>query len=210
MSAPAPTSDPTPKGPAARVDGLTIGAYVAFVLVSGILVFGFASALGPAVEGQGAGACRAMSPEVRGGSFPEMTVETLDGEPVELASLRGKFVVLNFWATWCEPCTREWPELDKLARRLGDRDDVVVVAVSLDEEGEKVRPYLASMGLEDSPVTIWRDPEGEANRLFGGEKLPDTYFVNEAGEYIDAFINVRSWGSTIAVQCVESRVGRGD
>ena len=82
------------------------------------------------------------------------------------------------------------------------RDDVVVVAVSLDEEGEKVRPYLASMGFEDSPVTIWRDPEAEANRLFGGEKLPDTYFVNEAGEYIDAFINVRSWGSTIAVQCV--------
>ena len=191
------------------MDELTIGAYVAFVLVSGLLVFGFASALGPAVEGRGAGACRAMSPEARGG-LPRDD----GGDPRRgaggAASLRGKFVVLNFWATWCEPCTREWPELDKLARRLGDRDDVVVVAVSLDEEGEKVRPYLASMGLEDSPVTIWRDPEAEANRLFGGEKLPDTYFVNEAGEYIDAFINVRSWGSTIAVQCVESRVGRGD
>jgi len=85
---------------------------------------------------------------------------------------------------------------------------VVVVAVSLDEEGDKVEPYLASMSLAETPVRVWRDPTGETNGLFGGEKLPDTYFVNERGEFIDAFINVRSWGSSAGVQCVDSRVGR--
>ena len=117
-------------------------------------------------------------------------------------------MVLNFWATWCEPCTREWPELDKLSRRLQGREDVAVVAVSLDEEADTVEPYLASMSLEQTPVQVWRDPTGEANRLFGGEKLPDTYFVNERGELVDAFVNVRMWGSSAGVQCVESRVGR--
>ena len=193
-----------------RSDGLSVIAYVVFVLLSGVLVFGFASALGPAVDQQGAGACRAMNSEVREGSSPEFSALDRRGEPVELTDLRGRFVVLNFWATWCEPCTREWPELDKLSRRLQGRADVVVVAVSLDEEADKVEPYLASMSLEQTPVEVWRDPTGEANRLFGGEKLPDTYFVNELGELVDAFINVRMWGSSAAVQCVESRVGRAD
>ena len=84
----------------------------------------------------------------------------------------------------------------------------LVVAVSLDSEAEVIAPYLASMGLESSPVVVWRDPEGEANKIFGGEKLPDTYFINQDGEYTDAFINVRVWGSTVAVQCVESRAGQ--
>ena len=82
------------------------------------------------------------------------------------------------------------------------------MAVSLDEEADTVEPYLASMSLEQTPVQVWRDPTGEANRLFGGEKLPDTYFVNERGELVDAFVNVRMWGSSAGVQCVESRVGR--
>ena len=204
----APTPTPTPTPARRRPDGLAIGSYLTFVIISGLMVFGFASALGPAVEGQDEGPCRALAPEPRDGSMREMNVLDMNGEPVSLDSLRGKFVVLNFWATWCEPCTQEWPELDKLARRLEERDDVVVVAVSLDSEAEVIAPYLASMGLESSPVVVWRDPEGEANKIFGGEKLPDTYFINQAGGYTDAFINVRVWGSTVAVQCVESRAGQ--
>ena len=207
-----PATPPTPpEGRAARrlrSDGLFVSAYIVFVALSGVLVFGFASALGPAVDQQGAGACRAMQSEPRGGSFPEFSALDRAGEAVHLEDLRGRFVVLNFWATWCEPCTREWPEIDKLSRRLQGREDVVVVAVSLDEEGDKVEPYLASMSLAETPVRVWRDPTGETNGLFGGEKLPDTYFVNERGEFIDAFINVRSWGSSAGVQCVDSRVGR--
>ncbi len=201
-----PSKRRAPRG--VRSDGLSVVAYVVFVLLSGVLVFGFASALGPAVDQQGAGACRAMQTEVRAGSFPEFSALDRGGESVELAQLRGTFVVLNFWATWCEPCTREWPELDKLSRRLQGREDVVVVAVSLDEEADAVDPYLASMSLGQTPVRVWRDPTGEANRLFGGEKLHDTYFVNERGELVDAFVNVRMWGSSAGVQCVESRVGR--
>ena len=192
--------------PAGRSDGpdaLGILAYVAFVMVGGLLVFAFAWALGPAVENQGQALCRELTPEVRSGEFPELVAKDLEGNDVSLEDLRGKFVVLNFWATWCEPCTREWPELDKLAQRLGNREDVVVLAVSLDQEPEAIAPYLERMSLTDTKVTVWNDPTGKANGAFGGQKIPDTFFVRADGEFTQAFINVRKWGSPAAYRCVD-------
>ena len=201
MSARAPAGPPAGRGEGP--DALGILAYVAFVMVGGLLVFAFAWALGPAVQNQGEALCRELSPESRGGDFPELVGKDMEGNDVSLEQLRGKFVVLNFWATWCEPCTREWPELDKLAQRPGDRDDVVVLAVSLDQEPEAIAPYMERMSLTDTKVTIWNDPTGKANAAFGGEKIPDTFFVDREGELVQAFINVRQWGSPNAFRCVD-------
>ena len=182
-------------------------AYVAFVLVGGLLVFGFARAIAPAVEKESEGICRPLDPVVQSRPrMPELVAEDLEGNTVELADLRGKLVVLNFWATWCEPCTREWPELDKLAQRLGDRDDVVVVAVSIDKNRDDIAPYLERMSLGDTPVLVWWDPTSAANSTFGGEKIPDTYFIDAEGRFTQAFINVRQWGSPAALRCVTGSI----
>lgn len=194
---------PTPPG-ADGPDGLAIVSYVLFVLVGGLLVFGFARAIQPALSKEGEGICRALEPQAPAKPLiPELVAEDLEGNPVDLEDLRGKLVVLNFWATWCEPCTREWPELDKLAQRFADRDDVVVVAVSIDKDKDAITPYLERMSLGDTPVQIWWDPTGETNEQFGGEKIPDTYFVDAEGQFTQAFINVRKWGSPAAYRCVE-------
>ncbi len=183
-------------------------SYVVFILVGGLLVFAFAWMLQPAVDWQNQAACRPLTPEARSGQAPDIEFETMDGQKGKLSDFRGKFVVLNFWATWCEPCVREWPELEKLAQRFKEEGDVGVRAVSLDQEADAIGPFLDRMHLSDTLVTVVRDPTGEVNQLFGSEKIPDTFFVDEAGELRAAFINVRDWGRPSAFHCVGSMAGR--
>jgi thiol-disulfide isomerase/thioredoxin len=190
------------------LDAIAIVAMFAFVLVGGLLVFGFAQALVPAAEAQLGAACRPLTPTPKSGELPELELEDLAGNPVSLADFRGKFLVVNFWATWCGPCTREWPDLDTLADRLGERDDIAVIAISVDQDVKEVVPYLERMGLTDTRVTILRAKPADAHTLFGSEKIPDTYFVNREGEFEALFVNVREWGRSNAVRCVESSAER--
>lgn len=205
----APVQIPAPQQAALRkmrggLDGLALGAMVTFVLVGGLLVFGFAQALVPAAESQLGAACRPLAPEAREGAVPELELEDLEGNPVSFADYAGKFVVVNFWATWCEPCTREWPDLDTLAARVSARDDVAVLAISIDEKAEDIGPYLQRMGLENTAVTVLRAKDSSAHQRFGSEKIPDTYFVDRQGQLDSVFVNVREWGQAKAVRCVES------
>lgn len=183
-------------------------AYVVFIAIGSLWMFWFAASLGPAAKAQAEAACRALEPELREGPAPEFTLQDRAGQPVSLADLRGKFVVLNFWATWCEPCIREWPQLDRLAERLEHRDDVVIVAVSVDQDQTLVAPFLARMGLEQTGVRVLWDPTGKLHTAYGSEKLPDTYFVDAAGQLVHAYVNVRDWGRPAAHNCVESMLAR--
>jgi thiol-disulfide isomerase/thioredoxin len=203
-----PAAPNTKAPPSERGDAVGVTALVLFVLVGGFMVFAFAWALGPAVEKQGQAACVPLQPEPRNETAPEFVGQDLAGNPVSLADLHGKFVIVNFWATYCEPCTKEWPQLDRLAHRFAERDDVVVVAVSIDTDKALIEPYLQQMGLSETNTVIWWDSSGEgnANVPFGSEKIPDTFFVDESGELISAFINVREWGKPGAFRCVESMV----
>jgi thiol-disulfide isomerase/thioredoxin len=187
-----------------RVDGLAAIAYASYLVVAGIFVFGFAWGLGHGVEVQKASACRALLPEAREGPAPEFTVQDLAGNPVSLSDFRGKLVLVNFWATWCEPCITEWPQLEQLAERLADRDDVVILAISEDEERGEIEPFLRRMSLQNTAVTVLWDPNNDLHTRFGTEKFPDTYFVDAEGQLHSAFVNVRKWGSPAAVQCVDS------
>lgn len=185
-----------------------VAAHVLFVGLGALLVFWFASALRPAVTAQAAAACRSLRPEARAGAAPAFTVQDLKGDPVALADFAGKLVVVNFWATWCEPCIREWPQLDRLAERFAGRDDVVILAVSMDSDRSQLEPFLERMGLQDTRVKVLWDPKQAVQKAFGTTQLPDTYFVDRAGQLTDAFINVREWGRPAAYQCVESMLLR--
>ncbi|MEM6289666.1 MAG: TlpA disulfide reductase family protein [Myxococcota bacterium] len=140
---------------------------------------------------------------------PEIEAQDLQGNPVKLSDFRGKLVLVNFWATWCEPCITEWPQLDQLAARLGDRDDVVVLAVSIDEKREDIVPFLERMSLDQTGVTVLWDPTSEQHRNYGSDKIPDTFFIDEQGVVSAAFVNVRKWGNPEAFHCVDGSIGRG-
>jgi thiol-disulfide isomerase/thioredoxin len=137
---------------------------------------------------------------------PDFTVKDLEGNEVKLSDFRGKLVVLNFWATWCEPCITEWPQVAKLARRLEDEGDdgVVVLAVSIDQEQQKIGPFLELMTLFESPVKVLWDETTKLHEQFGSEKIPDTFFVDEEGRVSAVFVNTREWGGPDALHCVEA------
>ncbi len=196
---------PRPRG--AEVTPLGVIAFLIFVLVGGVLVFGFAWVLVPSARAQGEVACRAFDPQEVAFELPEATYERLDGTVVSLDAYAGKFLVVNFWGTYCEPCTKEWADLDKLGRRFEERDDVTVLAISIDPEKSDIEPYLRRMTLTDSPVEVLWDPTGKTAAAFGGgiegaDKIPNTYFVDKQGVIRTAFIDVRAWGRPEAYRCV--------
>jgi len=103
---------------------------------------------------------------------PEFSVTTLRGDTISLNALAGKFVVLDFWATWCPPCRASVGELKELTRKY-PRDRVVLISVSADKEEDKWREFVAKKEMDWDQ---YRDPAGDLQRTFGIHAFP-TYIV---------------------------------
>ena len=113
-----------------------------------------------------------------GRAAPEFTLRPLEGgEPVTLASLRGRPAVINFWATWCVPCFQEHPLLVSAARSLGDR--VRFVGVIYEDSEQQVRGFLARQG---SAYPSLVDPGSRTAIAFGVFGVPETYFLDAEGK----------------------------
>ena len=111
-----------------------------------------------------------------GATAPDFEWLGPNGETLRLSSYRGKVVVVNFWATWCEPCRREMPALQRAA---ANEPDVVVLEVNLMESGDKARSFLDSLGLDRLQPVL--DIDGATTRRFGVLSLPSTFFIDRAG-----------------------------
>jgi len=127
----------------------------------------------------------------RGEAMPAGRFAGLDGKSVALADFSGKSVLVNLWATWCAPCVKELPTLDRLAA-----DGVRVVAVSQDTEGaDKVRPFLAQRSL--NRVQVLLDPKLELGTAFAGN-LPVTILYDAKGREVWRRTGDVDWTSTEA------------
>jgi thiol-disulfide isomerase/thioredoxin len=98
------------------------------------------------------------------------------GQLVRLSDYRGKTVVINFWATWCQPCRQEMPTLQRVATT---EPDVVFLEVDLQESGDKVMSFLEQLGLDRLQPVL--DINGETTRRFGVLSLPSTFFIDKDG-----------------------------
>lgn len=179
-----------------------------FVLFGAGMLFGLGAAVKPALETAAAAPCRAMSPAMTDREAPDLELVDREGKPVKLSDSNGRFRVINFWATWCEPCLDEWPDLDRLASRVQGKEDIEVWAVSIDEDQKAIDEFLRSHALEGTKVRVLRDPKKEAHKLFGSEKIPDTYFVDANQRIRSIFVNLREWGKPEAQRCVEETAAR--
>ena len=114
------------------------------------------------------------SPRI-GGQAPDFEWATPAGSLRRLSELRGRPVVVNFWATWCEPCREEMPALDRAATD----PDLVVIALDLDESADKVDGFLTSYGIRRLVPVI--DAGKKVATRYGVVSLPTTFFIGRDG-----------------------------
>jgi cytochrome c biogenesis protein CcmG/thiol:disulfide interchange protein DsbE len=124
-----------------------------------------------------------------GTDAPQFTV-TDSQRTVALHDLRGKVVVLNFWATWCPPCVEEMPSLVALQKDMGDK--VVILAVSTDVDESAYQQFIRDHHVDLLTV---RDAANKSNALYGTYKFPETYIIDKTGKIRRKFIGGANWTS---------------
>jgi peroxiredoxin len=115
------------------------------------------------------------------------TLTDLQGKTWTLKDLKGKVVLVNFWATWCPPCRKEMPDLNTLYQRFKDQG-FVILAIS-DEEVDKVKPFITERNISYS---VMLDPGRKVNELFQVEGIPKSFVYNREGKLVAQSIDMRT------------------
>ncbi|MBI3555183.1 MAG: TlpA family protein disulfide reductase [Deltaproteobacteria bacterium] len=121
-----------------------------------------------------------------------------NGRSVEMTGFRGKPVLLNFWASWCQPCIDELPALMQFADWAKREAGVETVAVSVDESWAPVKKVLSQKKFWPGaalPLTILLNADGGVSAAFGCTKYPESYFIDRNYKIIRKFIGVQEWTS---------------
>jgi thiol-disulfide isomerase/thioredoxin len=126
---------------------------------------------------------------------PPLLLNNLSGKSIDLSSLKGKVVVVNFWASWCEPCREEFEELTQLQENYGSKG-LVVLAVNLAEMKPRIMQFLKGNGLSENGIEILLDRNSIAYKSWKARGLPTTFLVSKSGKiegvWIGAIENVDS------------------
>lgn len=154
---------------------LSSRSLAAGLLAAGLLAGAASSCAAPLPDKSAPGAAVAALPTAAE-LAPDFTLATLDGGTLTLSSLRGRWVLVNFWATWCAPCRQEMPYLAALAE--AHRDTLTVLAVNMREERAEVAAFTAGLGI-DLPILL--DPDDSTLLAYGVRGLPMSFLVAPDG-----------------------------
>ncbi len=155
---------------------------VALVLVGGSLYIGSASSSRPSHE--------PIKLVALGDVAPDFQLEDTTGKKFSLSDLRGKVVLVNFWATWCPPCRAEMPSMEKLNQAMAG-EDFIMLAINVEENARAVVPAF----LEKSPHTfsVLYDDQAVVQKLYGVYKFPESYVIRKDGIIDDKVIGAIDW-----------------
>jgi cytochrome c biogenesis protein CcmG, thiol:disulfide interchange protein DsbE len=131
---------------------------------------------------------------------PEFSGLTADGQRVSLASLQGKVVLLNFWATWCLECRAEMPVIERMHREFSVQG-LAVVGINAREGTTSIREYAKELGLT-FPLIL--DPKGTINAAYGVVGLPTTFLIGRDGRPVALAIGPREWSAKPALALIQA------
>jgi len=140
----------------------------------------------------------AASPPLVGGPAPPFQLKNVAGQMVKFSDLKGKFVVLNFWATWCVPCTKEMPELQKAHQSL--KNDIHIVGINFAESDDRVGEFVHEHHLS-FPILL--DGRGNVSQEYEVLNLPVTYLITP-----DGIVREKIFGGGITQKMIEAKFNR--
>ena len=131
---------------------------------------------------------------------PPIDLLTIDGTPLSLQQLRGKVVLVNFWATWCEPCITEMPSLQRLRDQLAP-SGFEVLAVNYQEGPARIGAFMQKMNLT---LPVVRDTDGSVARSWRARVFPASYLVDRAGNIRHSMSGGADWTSPPLVSTIQT------
>jgi thiol-disulfide isomerase/thioredoxin len=139
--------------------------------------------------------------EVREGKpVPDITVSSLTNAPLKLSDLKGKVVLLNFWATWCPPCREEIPSMMKLNSAMAGKP-FQMVAISIDEGGvPEIESFFKASGFS---LPTYTDPGGTAQKIYGVTGVPETFVIDKNGLLVKKVIGPLAWDAPQNISYLE-------
>lgn len=140
-----------------------------------------------------------------GGGREPLVLSDLQGRSHDLSAYRGNVVLINFWATWCEPCRHEMPSIQRLRDRLSGQP-FVTFAVNVDEPEARVRSFLKQTGF-DLPILL--DPNKNVTRSWGVRVLPVTFLIDKEGRLRYRAIGDLDWSDEKIVGIISQLIGGG-
>ena len=127
---------------------------------------------------------------------PEFILTGLNGSQIALKNLKGRVILLSFWATWCGPCKEELPSFEAIHRRFTG-NELTVLTVAVDEEGAiPVKKFLSSYNYTFQILT---DSKSKVLDLYGVERIPTTFLIDKRGRIVGKALGPRNWKSPEAI-----------
>jgi len=122
---------------------------------------------------------------------PEFNLEDQDGNFLKMSDYKGKVVIVNFWATWCPPCRKEMPSMQR-AWEILQKEDIMMLAINVGEDSDQIFSFTAEYPVE---FPLIMDTDSSVVRQWKVRGLPTTYIVNPAGQIVYQAIGDREWDS---------------
>ena len=153
---------------------IVVAVVISLMLVFGIQKTRHASGASGSLQGGGE--------NLQGQLAPDFALASLDGSTLKLSDFRGKAVLLNFWATWCEPCKIEMPWFVELQKKYGPQG-LQILGVAMDDSGKKdISEFAKKMGV-NYPIVLGKEAVGDQ---YGGvQYLPSTFFIDREGKVVE-------------------------
>lgn len=129
---------------------------------------------------------------------------TMAGKSEHLSDLKGKVVVLNFWATWCPPCVEETPSLNRLQKYIDSRGGMVL-GVSVDEDGAAYEKFLKDQSVG---FPTYRDTSKKSAADYGTSLYPETYIIDRHGKIARKIVGAQQWDSAEMLQYFDAILGQ--